>query len=46
MYTPEEVSGKNMKVDYSYYIQKQIVPIMEDIFGEDNHAKRFSRLEF
>jgi DNA polymerase delta subunit 1 len=46
MYTPEEVLEKSMQIDYSYYIQKQIVPIMKDIFGEDNYAKKFSKLVF
>ena len=46
MYTPEEVLKMDMSVDYSYYIQKQIVPIMKDIFGENNCAEKLSKLIF
>ena len=46
MYTPEEVLKNGMPVDYSYYIQKQIVPIMKEVFGADNCAEKLSRLVF
>jgi DNA polymerase delta subunit 1 len=44
MYTPEEVVESEMEVDYAYYIEKQVMPVVEDIFGNDSFARQLVRM--
>ncbi|OZJ01442.1 hypothetical protein BZG36_05712, partial [Bifiguratus adelaidae] len=47
MYTPDEIEEKQLKIDYLYYLEKQIVPALDDlleILGPENYLKRFHKL--
>jgi DNA polymerase elongation subunit (family B) len=47
MYTPDEIEQKQLKIDYLYYLEKQIVPALDDlleILGPESYLKRFHKL--